>query len=99
VRLAALLLVACAESAPGEPVRVLPDLSTVYDCLTSFGVEEYCFDGDERELSRMVGARCVPSEHERFRVGPLGELHPVCVFCCGPDCGPGCNSLNGCACE
>jgi len=98
VKLAALLLAACAESAPGEPIDVLPDLSTVYDCFTSRGVEEYCFDGDARELSRMVHAQCLPSEHDRFRVGPLGQLHPVCVYSCEPG-HAGCNALTGCWCE
>ncbi len=98
--LRALLLAfaACAESAPGDPVDVLPDLSTVYECGgTSHVIGEWCFDGEAGELSALVGAPCWPSEHERFKVGPLGQSHPVCVYSCEPG-HQGCNSLAGCFC-
>ncbi len=92
-----LALSACAASAP-EELRV-PEHQTVYQCgSTGHVIGEWCFGGTADELAPLVHAPCWESEDERFCVGPLGQCFPVCLYCCGPDCGPGCNALQGCRC-
>lgn len=97
--LALVALLACAESAPEE--FQLPEHETVYQCARGAQViGEWCYPGTAETLGKLVRAHCEESTDERFcGFGPLGLCFPVCLFCCGPECGPGCNAYQGCYCE
>jgi hypothetical protein len=73
----------------------LPGYGVVYRCEADQGmVFEFCFDGsaDQLELgmaeARYVAPVCRPTPRH---LGP-------CEYCCGGDCGRGCNAFQGCFC-
>ena len=98
--LAAVVLLAgcqsCRELGGGTGLD-LPWFDVVYECEAADGsgrVLELCFDGEAVELGEALGDEpggmwtCDPTPRH---LGP-------CIHCCGPDCGRGCNALNGCFC-
>ena len=68
----------------------------VYQCDTPAdtpsGLVEICIDDDATQS---------PADYEDIN-GTTCELTPrhegLCIWCCGPDCGSGCNAFSGCWC-
>lgn len=64
----------------------LIDCGQVFVC----GVSEICVDDTDEALAA--------AELDLGACEPTGRHQGLCRFCCGPDCGRGCNAFQGCHC-
>lgn len=93
------LLAALAACSPLDTAeQYVTDHGTVYVCDTEQGcggLDEYCWNGGERELEALLGATChAETIYERRWPAIAG-----CAYCCGDGCPRGCDAHCGCACE
>jgi hypothetical protein len=97
--LVALLCVAelSAACAPLDTAEAfVSDHGTVYVCDTEQGcpggLDEYCWDGSERELERQLGASCHAETWDERRWPAFAG----CAYGCSPHAG--CDAFCGCFC-